>query len=74
MYREEYNDCTSVKGRFHQYFIYGETIDCAQWKRDLDNCSKWKEENDLKAAVWNILSNYVLVYDFAAKNLHIILL
>lgn len=51
MYREEYNDCTSVKGRFHQYFIYGETIDCAQWKRDFDNCSKWKEENDLKAAV-----------------------
>ncbi|GLV32461.1 uncharacterized protein CBL_00829 [Carabus blaptoides fortunei] len=50
MYREEYNDCRSVKGRFHQYFIHGETKDCGQWKKDFDNCSKWKDANDLKAA------------------------
>lgn len=51
MYREEYSDCTSLKARFHQYFIYGETVDCSQWKRDYNNCEKWKDNKDIKAAV-----------------------
>lgn len=39
-----------MKGRFHQYFIHGESVDCLQWKRDYDNCSRYEEKNDLKAA------------------------
>ncbi|XP_037043917.1 UPF0545 protein C22orf39 homolog [Bradysia coprophila] len=50
LYKEEYNDCKSIKGRFHQYFIHGEAIDCLQWKRDYDNCSRYEEKKDLKAA------------------------
>ncbi|GBP02583.1 UPF0545 protein C22orf39 homolog, partial [Eumeta japonica] len=50
LYKDEYNECTSIKGRFHQYFIYGETLDCNQWKKDYNNCCKWVEERDLRAA------------------------
>lgn len=50
MYKEEYNDCTSIKARFHQYFIHGESIDCSQWKRDYDNCSRFESMKDLKSA------------------------
>ncbi len=50
LYKEEYSDCKSIKGRFHQYFIHGESIDCLQWKRDYDNCTRYEENNDLKAA------------------------
>ncbi|XP_046390655.1 UPF0545 protein C22orf39 homolog [Ischnura elegans] len=49
IYKEEYSDCTSIKGRFHQYFIHGSTIDCAQWGRDADNCVRWEENKDAKA-------------------------
>ncbi|XP_018318817.1 UPF0545 protein C22orf39 homolog isoform X2 [Agrilus planipennis] len=43
IYSDEYSDCTSIKARFHQYFVFGTTLDCSQWKRDCDNCWKWKE-------------------------------
>lgn len=51
MYNEEYNDCTSIKARFHQYFIYGETIDCSQWKRDFNSCVRWRDEQNSNALV-----------------------
>ncbi|XP_035785922.1 UPF0545 protein C22orf39 homolog [Anopheles albimanus] len=52
LYNEEYDDCTSIKARFHQYFIHGESIDCNQWKRDFDNCSRFeKDPNDTKSAL-----------------------
>lgn len=50
LYNEEYSDCTSIKARFHQYFIEGETIDCSQWKTDYKNCQKWEDKKDLDAA------------------------
>ncbi|CAG4912001.1 unnamed protein product [Colias eurytheme] len=50
VYSDEYDECTSFRARFHQYFIYGETLDCNQWKRDYDNCCKWVENEDKKAA------------------------
>ncbi|XP_023703164.1 UPF0545 protein C22orf39 homolog isoform X1 [Cryptotermes secundus] len=49
MYNEEYSDCTSIKARFHQYFIYGETIDCSQWKRDFNSCVRWRDEHNSNA-------------------------
>ena len=52
LYNEEYEDCTSVKARFHQYFIHGESIDCNQWKRDFDNCVRFeKNATDTKSAL-----------------------
>lgn len=51
MYKDEYKECTSFKGRFQQYFIYGEPQNCNQWKKDYDNCCKWEDDKELKAAV-----------------------
>ncbi|XP_055540812.1 UPF0545 protein C22orf39 homolog [Wyeomyia smithii] len=52
VYSEEYDDCTSIKGRFHQYFIHGQSIDCTQWKRDFDNCVRFeKNPSDSKSAL-----------------------
>ncbi|XP_053693231.1 UPF0545 protein C22orf39 homolog [Sabethes cyaneus] len=52
VYSDEYDDCTSIKGRFHQYFIHGESIDCTQWKRDFDNCVRFeKNTQDTKSAL-----------------------
>ncbi|KAG5871997.1 hypothetical protein JTB14_030839 [Gonioctena quinquepunctata] len=50
VYDEEYSDCTSFKARFNQYFIFGKTLDCSQWKKDSINCYKWTEKQDVKAA------------------------
>ncbi|CAH0721866.1 unnamed protein product, partial [Brenthis ino] len=50
IYKDEYDECTSYKARFHQYFIYGESLDCNPWKRDYDNCRKWVDNKDVKAA------------------------
>ncbi|XP_034840133.1 synaptic plasticity regulator PANTS [Maniola hyperantus] len=50
IYKDEYKECTSFRARFHQYFIYGETLDCNQWKKDYNNCCKWTDDGDLKAA------------------------
>ncbi|XP_055379707.1 UPF0545 protein C22orf39 homolog isoform X2 [Condylostylus longicornis] len=41
----EYEECTSIKGRFHQYFIHGESIDCSQWKKDYENCLKYENSD-----------------------------
>jgi len=48
-YREEYNDCKSIKARFHQYFVHGETLDCNQWNEDYNNCCAWGNKEDIKA-------------------------
>ncbi|XP_059057151.1 UPF0545 protein C22orf39 homolog [Achroia grisella] len=50
LYKDEYKECTSFRGRFQQYFVYGEPIDCNQWKKDYDNCCKWEDSKDIKAA------------------------
>lgn len=51
LYSDEYKECVSIKGRFHQYFIFGENIDCSQWKIDFENCNKWNEKEDPEAFV-----------------------
>ncbi|KAI8434732.1 hypothetical protein MSG28_003253 [Choristoneura fumiferana] len=50
IYKDEYKECTSFRGRFHQYFIFGEALNCNQWKKDYDNCCKWESDKDTKAA------------------------
>ncbi|GFS39153.1 uncharacterized protein NPIL_558741 [Nephila pilipes] len=47
-YKEEYKDCQSIKAKFHQFFVYGETIDCSQWKDDYQNCMQFRKKKDLK--------------------------
>lgn len=49
MYKEEYNDCKCMKARFHQYYIFGEFLDCTQWKIDYDNCYLWQKYKNKEA-------------------------
>ncbi|XP_054287312.1 UPF0545 protein C22orf39 homolog [Macrosteles quadrilineatus] len=50
MYDDEYSDCTSIRGRFQQYFVFGKFENCDEWKHDYNNCLKWKREKDVDAA------------------------
>ncbi|XP_033340866.2 synaptic plasticity regulator PANTS isoform X1 [Megalopta genalis] len=49
IYNEEYRDCKSIKARFHQYFVFGDTIDCTQWKTDYNNCYIWEKYKSERA-------------------------
>lgn len=51
IYKAEYDDCTSIRARFNQYFIFGEILDCSQWKTDYANCYKWQKDKSEKAYV-----------------------
>ncbi|CAG9760779.1 unnamed protein product [Ceutorhynchus assimilis] len=50
IYNQEYSDCTSIRARLHQWFVFGQLVDCGQWKRDSLNCCRWVEEKDVNAA------------------------
>ncbi|KAH8267368.1 hypothetical protein KR026_001069 [Drosophila bipectinata] len=45
LYKDEYDDCTSFKARFHQYFIFGKDTDCSQWLTDYRNCERFQQSN-----------------------------
>ncbi|KAM7341920.1 synaptic plasticity regulator PANTS [Cochliomyia hominivorax] len=45
VYKDEYDDCTSFKARFHQYFINGKNTDCTQWQTDYKNCMRYRDSN-----------------------------
>ncbi|XP_072761850.1 synaptic plasticity regulator PANTS [Anoplolepis gracilipes] len=49
IYKAEYDDCSSIRARFNQYFIFGETLDCSQWKADYVNCYEWEKNKSEKA-------------------------
>jgi len=55
VYKDEYDDCTSIKARFHQYFIFGETLDCNQWNVDYHNCYQWQKHKSEEAYVRRLL-------------------
>ncbi|KAG8296823.1 hypothetical protein J6590_048897 [Homalodisca vitripennis] len=50
LYEDEYDDCTSIRARFQQYFVLGHWEDCTPWKHDYYNCEKWKNNKDKAAA------------------------
>ncbi|CAE1328146.1 unnamed protein product [Acanthosepion pharaonis] len=43
IYHDEYKECTSTKGRFQQYYVFGNYLDCSKWKQDSENCFKFRE-------------------------------
>jgi len=49
VYKDEYDECCSVKARFHQYFIFGKSLDCNQWKTDYHNCYQWQKHKSEEA-------------------------
>lgn len=40
-----------VRARLHQYFIFGERVDCSQWKKDYENCIEFRHKKNTKALV-----------------------
>jgi len=61
MYKNEYDDCTSIKSRLHQIFVHGNTVDCNHWHEDYSNCLKWKKSNDINAAETLVLSEKIKI-------------
>lgn len=57
MYQDEYNDCTSFKARFHQYFVHGESSDCSQWLRDYKSCRKYEDSKGFDVAAGEAVVN-----------------
>ena len=37
-YHDEAKACKSMKGRFYQYYVDGETRDCSEWTENHDDC------------------------------------
>lgn len=64
MYKAEYDDCASIRARFNQYFIFGEMLDCNQWKTDYANCYEWQKNKSKKAYVCaiSIILTIALIY------------
>lgn len=50
IYLEEYTDCASYKGRFHQYYTQGSYADCERWKQDYKHCLQFRNTKDTSAA------------------------
>ncbi|KAK7075112.1 hypothetical protein SK128_023284 [Halocaridina rubra] len=48
-YKEELSECRSIKRKFHQYYIHGETKDCSQWKADYKNCLDYRKNKNIDA-------------------------
>ncbi|CAH1800739.1 unnamed protein product, partial [Owenia fusiformis] len=48
-FKDEYSECKSWKGRFHQTYVYGNHFDCSRWKEDFENCMKFRKYDDLDA-------------------------
>lgn len=53
---DEYKDCRSIKARFQQYFVHGDSLDCSSWEHDFEDCVRFEENGDQKAAK-NIIVN-----------------
>lgn len=41
-YKDEYKECTKLRSRLNQYFIFGHSIDCQQWDIDYKNCMNYR--------------------------------
>jgi len=52
MYKEEYQECKSFTGKFHQYFSGNEHhADCIQLWKDYENCLLWTTKSNERARI-----------------------
>lgn len=42
-YREMYKDCSSIRSRIQQYYVFGDLTDCSQHTNNYDNCNKYRK-------------------------------
>lgn len=45
-YNEFYNSCKSLGGRLHQYYVYGELLDCSAHKENHRACLDYRKTRD----------------------------
>jgi len=50
VYKDEYKNCTAIRGRFHQFYVHGKALDCSTWEENFQDCKLWTREADLQAA------------------------
>jgi len=49
-YKDEMKFCGSMSGRFHQFYVHGKQLDCAQWEQTFTDCKLWTRDADVDAA------------------------
>lgn len=47
-YEELYKSCRSIRSRVHQYYVYGELLDCKPHKENHTACREFRKTKDLK--------------------------
>jgi hypothetical protein len=70
-YWDENRECRRIRARVHQYFVFGETLDCSQWKRDYHSCMAFRLSRDpehLKAIIASEESRFQKRMESASKN------
>jgi len=48
-YKDEYKECRKLRSRVHQFFIFGETLDCKTWNEDYYACLEWRKNRNKDA-------------------------
>ena len=49
-YKDEYNGCSSMKGKLYMYYINGKITQCDDWKQNYEDCKLWVNNTDKSAA------------------------
>jgi len=47
-YKQIFSACRSLRGRLHQYYVYGELFDCSNLKENYSNCKKFRATQDVE--------------------------
>ncbi|XP_053181676.1 UPF0545 protein C22orf39 homolog [Scomber japonicus] len=48
-YWSEFRHCKSLWNRFHNYYTYGTSPSCRQWKEDYNSCKEWEKYKNTEA-------------------------
>lgn len=48
-YQELLKSCKSLRGRLHQYYVYGELFDCGENKKNFEDCLFYRKTKDPSA-------------------------
>lgn len=46
-YKEIYKSCKSIRGRLHQYYVYGELFDCSIHNDHYEACKKYRKTKNI---------------------------
>lgn len=47
-YKEMYSSCRSIRHRFHQYYVYGELLDCKIYSNLYNSCIEFRNKKEEK--------------------------